>query len=76
MPQKMTTTDRQYETVTSLEIRIGDEKVSHNFGRKVSMAHARKWAQHYLDVFTGEESTFTANEASALNLTSGASHDQ
>jgi len=58
------TPDRRFEMVQSIKIEIGDEKVSHDFGRAVSMRHARKWALHYLNVFTGEPSNFTAQEPS------------
>ena len=58
MALAMDTKNRRYETVRSIKVEIGDEKVSHDFGRAVSMQHARKWAQHYLDVFTGEPSSF------------------
>lgn len=61
MPLRIDTTNRRYEMVTSIAIQIGDEQVKHDFGRRVSMDHARKWAQHYLDVFTGEPSSFAAN---------------
>jgi len=54
--------DRRFELVDSIEIRIGNEKVAHQFGRRVQMAHARKWAQHYLDVFTGQPSTLTTEK--------------
>ena len=55
MPVNFTAEDRRFERVDAIEIRIGDECVKHNFGRKVPMSYARKWAQHYLDVFTGEK---------------------
>lgn len=45
---------RRLEMVDTIEIRIGSEQVKHSFGRRVPMSYARKWAQHYLDVFTGE----------------------
>lgn len=63
MSVRIDTTARRLEYVTSIAIQIGDEQVSHHFGRRVTMSHARKWAQHYLDVFTGEPSSFTANAA-------------
>lgn len=58
----MSNDDRRYEEVDSIEIRIGNEHAKHYFGRRVSMAHARKWAQHYLDTFTGEPSTLTTEK--------------
>ncbi|WP_140419314.1 hypothetical protein [Sphingobium sp. Z007] len=56
------TKSRRFEMVAVIEIRVGDEHVRHDFGRRVTMAHARAWARHYLDVFTGEPSSFSANE--------------
>lgn len=56
------TKHRSNDMVDTIEIRIGDEVVKHQFGRRVSMYNARKYAQHYLDVMTGQPSEFVANE--------------
>lgn len=56
------TKNRSLDMVGSIEIRIGGESVKHSFGRRVSMCVARKYAQHFLDVMTGEPSTFIANQ--------------
>jgi hypothetical protein len=62
MPYIMNTKARRDEMVDKIEIRIGDEFVRHNFGRGVSMSDARALALHFVNVFTGEPSTFVANE--------------
>lgn len=56
------TKHRRHDYVTHVEITVGDENVRHHFGRKVQMSHARKFAQHYLDVLTGEPSDFRVNQ--------------
>jgi hypothetical protein len=48
--------------VKNIEIKIGDDKAAMSFGRSVPMYEARQWALHYVNVFTGYESTFVANE--------------
>lgn len=45
--------EARFETVDTIEIRIGNEHVKHHFGRQVSMAIARQWALHYLNAMTG-----------------------
>lgn len=60
MPVGIDNKDRRFEMVTSIEVAIGQERVQHNFGRRVAMSHARAWAQHFLNVFTGEASHFVA----------------
>lgn len=55
------TKDRRWDSVDVIEIRIGSEVVRHEFGRRVMVCEARKYAQHYLDVMTGEPSEFVAN---------------
>lgn len=58
MPFRYPQEERRLEMVKRISITIGDETVDHDFGRRVPMSYARKWAQHYLDVFTGQPSTF------------------
>lgn len=59
---KTDTSDRRYETVRRIEIRIGDECVQHDFGRPVSMLHARQLALHFINVLTGEPSEWVNGE--------------
>ena len=69
MAVKIENKERRVEMVTSIEIRIGDEHATHHFGRRVPMHHARAWAQHYLDVFTGQPRTFQAGDPPASEST-------
>ena len=65
MPVTIDTRHRRHDMVTHIEITIGDETVRHHFGRRVDMPHARKMAQHFLDILTGQPSEFSANAAQA-----------
>lgn len=48
------------QTVRRIRVQIGEEWAEHNFGREVSLEHARKMANHFVAVFTGAPSPFEA----------------
>jgi len=43
---------KEPETVRRIEVRIGDQHARHDFGRDVTLEHARWWATHYVNAFT------------------------
>jgi hypothetical protein len=62
MPLTIDTKNRRYDLVKHVEIKIGEDKVSLNFSKAISTGQARNLALHYVNIFTGHESTFVANE--------------